>query len=66
MREDGVHRTAFAANVASYFVLGIDLHDDARWLFHQPILASWALVVVPLAAESAEKLAATWVLAFHR
>lgn len=47
-----------AANAAGDLVLRIDLHYYLRWLLHQPIVAAWALVAIPLAAKGAKQLAA--------
>jgi len=52
----------FAANVASDFILGVNLHDDLGWPLHKPIGAAGALVVIPLAAVFTEELATVWIL----
>jgi hypothetical protein len=65
MRKDCTYWIAFAADVASYFVLLIDFHNDLWGFFHQASCAQWALVIVSLAAKFAEELTTFRVLALH-
>jgi hypothetical protein len=56
--------------LATYFagdlVLLVNLHYDFGWLLHQSVQASWALVIVSLAADFAEQLATVNILALKR
>jgi hypothetical protein len=59
------YRETFAANVAGYLILGINLHNDFGWRLHEASGAARTLVIISLAAEFAKKLRAFLVLAFQ-
>jgi hypothetical protein len=56
----------FAANVARYLILIVDLHQYFRWFSHKAVRTNRTLIIISLAAKLAKKLIALIVGALHR